>query len=173
MNPVTVIGADPGDFVLSANTCGSSLAGNSSCSVTVTYVPTSGGSRSANLSIVDGDPTSPQSVTFSGSADAISVSPASVGFGTVAVGKTSPKTVTITNAGTATVTLSPLQISGANSGDFTLSNNTCGNSMPGTSSCSVTVTFGPLASGSRTATLTVTDSDLSSPTKVTLSGTGK
>jgi hypothetical protein len=173
MSPLQVIGADPGDFVLSANTCGSSLPGNSSCTVTVTYVPLTGGSRSASLSIVDSDPDSPQSVSLSGTAKAITVSPNSVNFGNVTVGNTSPKTVTVTNAGTDPVTFNPLQITGANPGDFTLSNNTCGSSLPGASSCTVVVTFGPSATGARAANLVVTDSDLSSPSTVTLSGTGK
>jgi hypothetical protein len=172
-SPLQVIGADPQDFVLSANSCGSSLAGNSSCSVTVTYTPTTGGSRSGSLSIVDGDPTSPQSVSFTGSADAISVSPTTINYGNVTSGRTQSKTVTVTNAGTATVTMSPLQISGASAADFTMSANTCGSSLAASSSCSVSVTFAPPSPGSYSATLTVTDSDLSSPTKVTLSGTGK
>jgi hypothetical protein len=173
MSPLHVIGANPGDFILSANTCGSSLAGSSSCTVSVTYVPLSGGSLGASLSIVDSDPSSPQSVSFSGTAKAITVSPNSVNFGNVTVGKTSLKTVTVTNAGTAAVTFNPLQITGANPGDFTLSDNTCGSSLPGGSSCTVVVTFGPLATGARAANLVVTDSDLSSPSTVTLSGTGK
>lgn len=173
LNQLQVIGNNPQDFVLSANTCGSSLAPTSSCTVTATYVPTSGGARSATLSIADGDPTSPQSVTFTGSAKAISVSPSSVGYGTVSVGKSSMHTVTVTNAGTATVSLNPLQISGPNAGDFTMSNNTCGSSLSGTSSCSVNVTFSPSATGARSATLTLTDSDLSSPSTIALSGSGK
>jgi hypothetical protein len=173
MSPLKVIGADPQDFVLSANSCSSSLAGNSSCSVTVTYTPTTGGSRSASLSIVDGDPTSPQSATFTGSADAISVSPTTVNYGNVTSGNSQSKTVTVTNAGTSPVTMSPLQISGTNAANFTMSGNTCGSSLAASSSCSVSITFAPPSPGSYSATLTVTDSDLSSPTKVSLTGTGK
>jgi hypothetical protein len=173
MNALQVIGANPGDFVIGADTCGSSLAGSSSCTVTLTYAPTSGGSRNASLSIVDSDPGSPQSVTFTGLANAITVNPSSVGFGNVTVGNAATKTVTVTNAGTGVVTLSSIQISGANAGDFTITSNTCGSALAGGTACTVTVSFGPLATGSATATLTVTDSDLSSPTAVSLTGTGK
>src|SRR5580698_1581432 len=58
-----------------------------------------------------------------------SLSPASAGFGNQTVGVTSTASlVTLTNTGTAALTLSSIAIGGANSGDFAESNN-CGTSL--------------------------------------------
>jgi hypothetical protein len=46
-------GADPGDFVISANTCGPSLATNTSCTVSIEFKPTAIGTRTATLEFND------------------------------------------------------------------------------------------------------------------------
>jgi hypothetical protein len=62
---ISIGGANPGDFS-QTNTCGSSLASNASCVISVTFSPTALGTRSAYVSIVDNDPASPQKITLSG-----------------------------------------------------------------------------------------------------------
>lgn len=54
-----------GDFS-QTNTCGSSVAAGASCTISVTFTPTTAGSRSGGLSITDNASTSPQSVSLSG-----------------------------------------------------------------------------------------------------------
>jgi hypothetical protein len=96
----------------------------------------------------------------------ISISPTAVGFGTVATGGSSAaQAVTVTNSGTASAPVTSV----ATSGDFSQTN-TCGGSIPAGSSCTVSVTFRPTATGSRTGTLTVTASGITN--SVPLSGTG-
>ena len=56
-------------------------------------------------------------------------------------------------------------------GDFAASSN-CGSSLKPGNGCKITVKFTPTASGLRTGTLTVKDSDPSSPQTAALSGTG-
>jgi hypothetical protein len=58
-------GADPNDFT-QKNNCGNSVPPQSKCTITVTFTPKAKGSRLANLSISDNDPTSPQTVPLSG-----------------------------------------------------------------------------------------------------------
>jgi beta-propeller repeat-containing protein/HYDIN/CFA65/VesB family protein len=82
-----------------------------------------------------------------------------------------PKPVTMTNTGTTTLTISSITITGANFGDFAQTN-TCGSSLPAGGSCTISPTFTPLAAGKRTASVTITDSDASSPQKIALTGTG-
>ena len=60
---------------------------------------------------------------------------------------------------------------GTDSKDFAESN-TCGKSIPAGGSCFVTVTFKPLATGSRTASVSVGDNGGGSPQQVSLAGTG-
>lgn len=65
---VTLTGTNAGDFKISANTCGASLATGTSCTIMATFtpMPSSTASRSAMLSIADNAPDSPQSVALSG-----------------------------------------------------------------------------------------------------------
>jgi hypothetical protein len=97
---------------------------------------------------------------------AISISPSALGFGTVVTGSTSPpQTVTVTNAGTAAAPVGSV----ATSGDFHQTNN-CGSSIAAGASCTVSVTFAPTATGTRTGNLAVTASGITNT--VPLSGTG-
>jgi hypothetical protein len=102
----------------------------------------------------------------------VGILPTSLSFGSQVVGTTSaPQTVTLTNNLSTTLTISNIGFTGADSGDFAQTNN-CGTSVNAGSSCTINVTFDPVASGSRTATLSVTDSAGNSPQTVSVSGTG-
>jgi hypothetical protein len=95
-------------------------------------------------------------------------------FGRVNTGALSPNTViTISNGGTGGVTVTNVQITGTNAADFTLVSTTCINAtLTPTGTCLATVRFNPLAIGSRTANLTVTDTANGSQHLVPLRGTG-
>lgn len=62
---ISIIGTNAGDFA-ETNNCGKTLAGNSSCTIRVTFTPTATGARSASLSITDNGGGSPQSVALAG-----------------------------------------------------------------------------------------------------------
>src|SRR5207344_2065285 len=78
-----------------------------------------------------------------------------------------PQTVTLTNSGSAALTISGL----ATSGDFSQNNN-CGASLAAGAACTIQVVFTPTASGVRTGTLTITDNAANSPQSVALTGSG-
>ena len=102
----------------------------------------------------------------------ITVTPTSINFGTVSYGKKSTKTVTVSNTGTATVSITKISISfgkGTDSDDFTFTK-TCGSSLAPGASCSIYVTFYADDSGTRTATLNITDTAANSPQTVALTG---
>ncbi|MBZ5719924.1 MAG: SBBP repeat-containing protein [Acidobacteriia bacterium] len=82
-----------------------------------------------------------------------------------------PKPVTLTNIGTTALTITSILPTGTNAGDFAQTN-TCGNSVPAGGNCTINITFTPTAAGKRTASITITDSDPSSPQKIALTGTG-
>ena len=104
----------------------------------------------------------------------VSFSPTSLTFSPQNVGVTStPQTVTVTNNGTANLTISTVTIGGTNASDFAKSANTCaGATVTPNKTCTVSVTFTPSATGSRTATLSINDNAANSPQTVSLSGTG-
>jgi sugar lactone lactonase YvrE len=107
----------------------------------------------------------------------VTLSATSLAFGPQNVGTTSaPQTATVTNTGGGNLTISTVAIGGTNAGDFATSNDTCtGATVAPNGTCSVSVTFKPMATGPLTGTLTFTDNSggvARSTQTVTLSGTG-
>jgi hypothetical protein len=101
----------------------------------------------------------------------VSLSPASLVFASQNVGSTSvAQNVTLTNTGTAELSITSVGLIGANSGDFTQTN-TCGSVTAG-AICGISVTFTPTAAGTRTASVSITDNAAGSPQAISLSGTG-
>ena len=170
---IAVTGSNLGDFAQS-NNCGNSIVPNASCTINVTFTPTALGTRSANVTLTDNAPDSPQTVSLIGTGTtSVSFSPKSLGFGTHEVGKpSSPKTVTLTNLGTTrSLSVKSFSMSGANAGDFKQTN-TCGSNLAPGAACTITVTFTAGKSGSRSGTLNINDNDPASPQQVSLTGTG-
>ena len=171
---LALAGTNAGDFA-QTNTCGSSVAASGSCSISVTFTPAATGARTAAVSISDNATGSPQTVSLSGTGTtpAVSLSPTSLSFGSqaVATGSTA-QTVTLTNSGNATLSITSLVSTGANASDFAETADTCGSSVAAGGNCTIEVTFTPSASGQRTATLSITDNTSGSPQTVSLSGTG-
>jgi Domain of unknown function (DUF1929)/Bacterial Ig-like domain (group 2) len=88
----------------------------------------------------------------------------------ILVGNTSAaQSITITNLGSSPVAMNGFTFSGP---DFAVSSTTCGSSLPGTSSCQVSVVETPTVSGPLSETLSINDSDPGSPQIVSLIGTG-
>jgi hypothetical protein len=77
----------------------------------------------------------------------------------------------VSNTGTASLTISSITIGGTNAGDFADTAN-CGSTLAAGASCTVTVTFAPQATGTRSASLIVSDNASGSPHTAALSGTG-
>jgi len=86
-----------------------------------------------------------------------SLSNTSLFLGYVTVGMTSVAyPVTLKNIGNATLSITKLAITGTDAGNFAESNN-CGRSVPVGTSCTISLTFTPSASGLRNAALSITD----------------
>jgi hypothetical protein len=159
-----------GEFAKSATTCGSSLGAGANCTISITFNPTSDGAQKGTLTVVDS--AGSQLVTLSGTATPLKFSPASVNFGSVKVGTSSAaKKVTVQNVSPGTITFSGITVGGTDPGDFTQTNN-CGTSLAAGKGCTVTVTFTPTTTGSRSGNVTIKDTDPTSPQKILLAGTG-
>ena len=163
-------GTAAGDYNISSNTCGTSLAFGASCVVSVTMTPTASGTRSAVLGFTDGAQNSPQAVTLTGVAttSSVSLTPSTMTFLTQLVGTNSTsQPATLTNTGTSAISITSI----ATSATYTQTNN-CPTSLPAAGSCTINVVFVPNKAGTLTGTLTVTDSAPNSPQTVALTGTG-
>jgi hypothetical protein len=100
------------------------------------------------------------------------VSPASLKFGSVAVGDTSsPLTATVTNRGTIPVSIDSIAVTGTYASWFPTSED-CPASLAAGASCTVSVTFKPIAAASRSAKVSVASSATALPLTVSVSGTG-
>jgi hypothetical protein len=76
--------------------------------------------------------------------------------------------VTLTNAGNATLNISNVAITG----DFAVQSNNCGTQVVAGNNCAITIGFTPTAKNSRTGILQLTDNAPNNPQRVTLTGTG-
>jgi hypothetical protein len=148
------------------------LASTHTCTFSVTFKPTVNGTISGAVWLNDSSAVSPQVLSVSGKgAEAVSLSPNALNFGTIAVGATSPlKSVTVTNKNqTSAVTLNPIVASG----DYKISATTCTSSLAAKSTCTFSVVFAPTASGVINGVASVSYASLGSPQVVNLSGTGQ
>jgi len=178
INTKAITGANAGDFP-QTNTCGPTLAALASCTFSITFRPTVVGARGATLSVSTSDllnPTVTSQLSGTGTAPVAVVSPTSLNFGNQKQQTTSAaQTVTLSNTGTAQLTINNIAIGGTNAGDFSRTT-TCGVTLAAGSNCAISVKFKPTKKGSRTATLTVTDNSnavANSQQRVSLSGTGQ
>jgi len=170
---ITLTGAAASDYKITSNTCGSTLAVGKNCTVTVTFTPSALGSRNASLLYTDNACASPHTIAITGKGTEITFSPSPVNFGTQTVGTTSaPMTVTVTNNGTSSVTVTKASITGTNKSDFIITSNNCTTVAAG-GTCSLNITFTPGAKGARTGSLSLTDTDKGSAQTDALNGTGQ
>lgn len=159
-----------GDFAIATNTCGTTLAAGSNCSLTLTFAPTASGTRNGVLSVPDTSGNHTVALTGSGSTGALTVAPATLAFPDTALGSTSgTKSATLTNSGNA-----PLRVlTTTASGDFAIASTCAGTTLAAGGTCAVSLTFAPAATGARSGTLTVTtDSASGASSTVALSGNG-
>lgn len=158
-----------GDFA-QTNTCTGTLAAGKNCTISITFSPTAGGSRGGSVTI-NSTGNSPQNVSLLGTASSGSgsLSATTLTFGNQNLWtKSTAQTVTLTNKGSTALQI----ISIVASGDYTQTNN-CGSSVAATANCTITVSFLPGATGTRTGYITVSDTDASNLQTVTLTGTGQ
>src|SRR5207245_1559512 len=182
LTSITISGAQAADFAFAAgNTCptgAGSVAPGASCTISISFTPAATGARTATVTITDDAPGSPQSVSLAGMgiAPAVTLAPTNLAFGDQRLSTTSPvQTVTLTNSGTATLSITSIALAGLNPGDFAIAaGTTCTNgaTVVAGASCLLNLTFTPTAASARTATVTITDDAASSPQSVSLAGTG-
>lgn len=168
LSSITLTGNN--DFVISSTTCGATLLAGRACKVSITFTPSVVGSESATLNVFDNAPGSPQTVPISGTSVAqVVVTPSSLTFPTIKVGKTSgSKNVNVKNNLPTTLT----GISYQTASPFAVSSSTCGTSLASKATCSISVTFSPTVKGTVNGKLTIKFNANDSPQIVTLSGTG-
>ena len=171
---VSQINATGAAFGVSGFSLPLSVNAGQQATVTVKFNPTSAGTVSGNISIVSNAPTTPTSVSLSGSAVAatytLTVSPTSLSFGNVTTGTSSPaQSVTVTNTGNSSVTVSSITPSGAG---YSLSGGGAPVTLTPSQNLALSVTFDPAAAGSVSGSISIASNATGSPAVINLSGTG-
>jgi len=155
-----------GDFSPSTN-CTTIVPGGS-CNIYVRFAPEDSGQRYGMLSVFYTDPGSPARIGLAGTGMDLTFTPASLSFGSLQLGtSSSPSPITVTNVAGISVTVGDISISG----DYSQTNN-CPATLASGASCIINVTFTPTELGTQNGTVTMDDSDNTSPQTVALTGTG-
>ena len=174
-------------FSITANNCPISpntLASSGSCAITVEFAPDSAQDFNDSLNITSDSPNeSPVTVALAGTGVVPlvpnivvtdSVTPDNdrmVSFGSVTQGQSGTESVILENDGTADLALGQITTVGA---PFSITANTCTNTLTPAGSCTITVRFQPAAVGPVNGSLNIPsdDPDDANPITVALSGTG-
>ena len=158
-----------GDFSETDNCVNTPLAAGANCSIQVTFTPTATGSRTGQMTISANVYGGQMTIELSGTgaaAGAVSLTPATVDFGSVLVGTTSAAEQV--QAGNASGTAIPIT-SVTVSSPFAIASNAC-TTLAANTDCQVMVEFAPTQSGAVAGTLTFTDG--AGTQTVALTGTG-
>ncbi|MGA8408255.1 MAG: choice-of-anchor D domain-containing protein [Candidatus Acidiferrales bacterium] len=149
------------------------LAAGKTTTFTAKFSPSAAGTATGSISISSTAPGSPLTIPLTGSGTAaqpqLTISPASVSFGNVAVGSSAPQSITLTNAGNATLTVSQATASGSG---FSMSGATMPMSIAAGGHASFTATFAPTSAGAATGSISVVSNAPGSPAAIAMSGTG-
>jgi Bacterial Ig-like domain (group 3)/Beta-propeller repeat len=179
----------PPGFVESDN-CGTSIAANSSCTITVTFEPGAPSSTclaaagcftdspSGEIILQTNAATGTQSIQLEGTTGhgaALSATPDPIVFPPQAAGTTSAAMeVFLLSGGDVSLKIGSATIGGPNAADFQVSSmGTCTSAVPlGESGCYVELVFNPAvsATGTRTASLVLTDNAGDSPQSIPIAG---
>src|SRR6266852_3242954 len=157
-----------------SSTCGKSLAAGAQCTISALFQPTTLGSLTGLVTLIDSASSKAQYIELLGAGTAIKLSASSLNFGSQKVGtKSQSQIVTATNEGSTAVRFTSVYIGGADTRDFLEANTCTTQSIQPGASCTATVTFDPTKTGARSASLYLrVKSQGDSPQPVALTGTG-
>jgi hypothetical protein len=166
------------DFIVLNQTCtGGSIAPGESCALDVVFAPHVDGTRNALLRIESN--ADAFEIPLSGTGVIPTPEPCfssgnTFTFPSVPDGRTGAvQSVTVTNCGTAPLTIDDAIITGANSNQFIIVSDLCsGQTLPIGGTCEIQMRFAPSGAGPRSAILQIFDNAPNSPQTINLVGTG-
>ncbi len=171
-SPLTLSSISASGEFAETNNCPNSLVAGASCTASVSFAPTVTGPATGLLTLNDdsGNLGASQNVTLAATGTLprhLNLSPATVNFSGYTIGDNPSQPVTVTNTSGGAVGIAGIAMSGDPS---LVQGNACGSVLSEGATCTVTVTFNPVAYGTFTSTLIVTESSGAQET-VSVSGT--
>src|SRR5208337_4617613 len=159
-------------YSVSGLTTPATVAAGQSTTMTAQFSPTTAGSLPGTVSISSNAPGSPATVSLTGTGVAAAItmtpSPSSVAFGNVTVGSSGSQSVSITNTGNSSVTISQVTV---NAKDVSVSGITTPVTLTPSQATSMTVKFSPTSSENVSGNVTVSDTQGASAV-IPVTGTG-
>ena len=171
---ISQVNVSGGAFSATGITTPLTLPVGGTVTLSITFAPQAATSYNGTVSVTSDAANSPLSIALSGTGTQppqgqLSANPASANFGNTNIGSTSTQTITLTNNGNASATIS--QLSTAGSG-FSVSGLATPYMLAAGATTSFRVSFAPSAAGAFSGTASVTSNASNSPLTVSLSGTG-
>jgi len=168
---ITVAGTGFSQTGLSTST---TIAAGGSTTFNAIFTPSSANPVTGSITLTTNGTPSPLVINLSGTGAAatfsLSANPSSLSFGNVGDGSNTSLTTSVTNNGNSNITISNVTTTGAGFSASGISNGTV--LTPG-QSATLTVTFAPTTAGAVSgASVTIASNATSSPTTISLSGTG-
>lgn len=167
---VSQVSATGNGFSVSGPSLPVTLTVGKAASFEVAFTPVTAASSTGGVSIVSDASSAPVTIPLSGTGATLllALSPANVSFGSVATGSSSTQTVTLSNTGTAPVTISQATASTG----FSISGLSLPMTLAAGQSASFNAVFAPAAAGNATGSISVVSNASNSPGAISLSGTG-
>jgi hypothetical protein len=179
---IGVEGAQADDFrITDETTCaaGRTLPADGACTIGVRFRPRGRSPRSAQLVVRLEGKQAPLRADLHGTgvgSAAVVVETTRLDLGTVLIGKSRTRTVGLTNAGNAPLTIAEIAIQGDGAASFRIAkrSTTCSteNRLPAGGTCTIAVAFAPSTTGPAVAALAITHDAPGSPSRVELRGSG-
>jgi Abnormal spindle-like microcephaly-assoc'd, ASPM-SPD-2-Hydin/Protein of unknown function (DUF1573) len=136
-----------------------SLSAGQSASISAVFKPTAGAADAGTITITSNAAGSPSLVALSGTsttgatAAALTATPSSIAFGSVAVGSEETQTIHVENTGSEAATISKMTISGSG---VSVSGMTAPMTLAAGQTANLTIIYKPAAAGTLTASLAIT-----------------
>ena len=170
INPATVAGTG---FAMSGLSIPATIGAGQSVSFTAQFTPASVGGATGSISFTDNGPNSPQTLTMAGTGMAanatLSPNPGSFAFGNVVVGANSGQLITLTNTGSASITISQATASGPG---FSITGSPAGKVIAAGGNTTFTAQFAPTTAGNLSGGVTITSNATNPTLTIALTGTG-
>ena len=169
---LTAVNASSSTFGVSGLSLPATIGAGASLPVSITVTPTSAGTISGTISFVSSAANSPAVVTVNGTATSgsvaqIAASPASINFGSITVNTSANRTLTVSNPGTATLTVTAANMTGA---AFSITGTMFPISINQGASRAMTVTFNPGTVGNHSGNITFASNATNQISPVILTG---
>ncbi len=145
-----------GDYLIAGNDCPASLISLATCNIDVSFRPLGTGTRPGMLHVDNNGSSGNRAVPLTGNGRAQSASLVTpVDFGNVTVGAPVDRSVTLSNNGVGTLSVSAINAGSVTGIDFSFVSTSCASSVPRFGTCLINVRFSPTAALTRDGTLTV------------------